>query len=367
VCRRETKTGPRFVVRYRLGGRAYPLVHAGSFRTLKEAKARRDVIGGELAAGRNPLEAFRFPPQPVELEPLRKVAARFEASRVHLSENGRKNIASHLPRILATFGDRDPHGISFGEVQEWVAANTKTPENGGGLDPSSLSRYFATLRQVLDFADVKPNPTRDERVKLPRVVSEEPDPPTAAQAKAILERVGPRWLLPLVVLEQTAMRAGEAAKLVWGDVDVAESRFRLPRRSTKSSRPRWVQVPGWLMEHVASTCPPEDRTAERRVFPRFSVDGAEKAMASACRAAGLPRFSPHDFRHRRATRWHHEGVPTKALADRVGHADAAITLNLYSHVLDPGELPQESLEALLVWFPCGLDAAASGANGAAKR
>jgi hypothetical protein len=40
-------------------------------------------------------------------------------------------------------------------------------------------------------------------------------------------------------------------------------------------------------------------------------------------------------------------VPAKALAERVGHSDATLTLNLYSHVLDPGELPQESLEALL--------------------
>jgi integrase len=71
-------------------------------------------------------------------------------------------------------------------------------------------------------------------------------------------------------------------------------------------------------------------------------------MASACKAAEIPRFTPHGLRHQRATRWLHEGVPTKALAERVGHADAALTLNLYSHVLDPGEVPQESLEALLV-------------------
>ncbi|MGE5434527.1 MAG: tyrosine-type recombinase/integrase, partial [Candidatus Doudnabacteria bacterium] len=180
------------------------------------------------------------------------------------------------------------------------------------------------------------------------IISEEPDPPTAVQTHAIFERVGPRWLLPLIVLEQTAMRAGEAAKLVWGDVDVAESKFRLPRRSTKSKRPRWVQVPEWLMDRIAATCPLEDRTATRRVFPRFSVGGAERAMASACKAAEIPRFTPHDLRHRRATRRHHEGVPTKALAERVGHADAALTLNLYSHVLDPGEVPQASLEALLV-------------------
>jgi integrase len=152
--------------------------------------------------------------------------------------------------------------------------------------------------------------------------SDEPDPPTAAQTRAILERVGPRWRLPLIVLEQTAMRAGEAAKLVWGDVDVAESKFRLPRRSTKSSRPRWVQLPEWLMDRIAQTCPLEDRTAERCVLPSFSVDGAEKAMASACKAAGIPRYSAHSLRHWRATLLHHDGVPTKALAERVGHADA---------------------------------------------
>jgi hypothetical protein len=58
ITARRTSSGPRYVVRYRLGGRAYPIVHAGSFRTLKEAKVR-DLIAGELAAGRNPAEAVR--------------------------------------------------------------------------------------------------------------------------------------------------------------------------------------------------------------------------------------------------------------------------------------------------------------------
>jgi Arm DNA-binding domain len=55
IVTRKTKTGERrFVVRYRLGGRAWPVQHGGSFGTLKEARARRDVIAGELAAGQNP-------------------------------------------------------------------------------------------------------------------------------------------------------------------------------------------------------------------------------------------------------------------------------------------------------------------------
>ena len=60
IRRRKTRSGEtRFQVRYRLGGRAYPLVHGGSFPTMKEARARRDLIGGELAAGRNPAESLR--------------------------------------------------------------------------------------------------------------------------------------------------------------------------------------------------------------------------------------------------------------------------------------------------------------------
>jgi integrase len=336
IRRRETS----FQVRYRRGGRAWPLVHAGSFKTLKEARLRRDLVAGELAAGRDPAAALRVSVTEAPRRSLCEWAEAYRASRVDLSANALRAIGSHLPRILATFGNVDPVTITPTAVQEWVAAN-------GDLNPSSLRRYVSTFQLLLDYAGTDPNPARSKHVKLPRIVQEEVDPPTAKQTRAILERVGPRWLLPLIVLEQTAMRSGEVAKLVWGDVDVVESRFRLPRRSTKSSRPRWVQVPTWLMEHVAATCPLEDRSAERRVFPRYSVDGAEKTMISACKAAEIPRFTPHQLRHRRATRWHHENVPAKALAERVGHADATLTLNLYSHVLDPGELSRESLEALL--------------------
>ena len=58
IVTRETKSGARrFVVRYRLGGRAWPVQHGGSFSTMREARACRDLIAGELAAGRNPAEA----------------------------------------------------------------------------------------------------------------------------------------------------------------------------------------------------------------------------------------------------------------------------------------------------------------------
>ena len=54
-----TKRGKKYVVRYRVGGRAFPVQHGGSFQTMKEARARRDLVAAELAAGRNPADTLR--------------------------------------------------------------------------------------------------------------------------------------------------------------------------------------------------------------------------------------------------------------------------------------------------------------------
>jgi integrase len=202
---------------------------------------------------------------------------------------------------------------------------------------------MATLRMVLDYAKVDANPARDESVKLPAIELEEINPPTGKQFLAVLDKVTRRWVLPLVVLEQTGMRVSEAATLAWGDVDAAECRFRLSARRTKTRKARWVQVPGWLMDEIAATCPLEDRTAERKVFAGFTRGAARNAVARACIAAGVPHFHPHDLRHRRCSLWHGQGVPARELADRVGHARASMSLDVYSHVMPLEELRPEEL------------------------
>jgi hypothetical protein len=46
-----------------------------------------------------------------------------------------------------------------------------------GSFPLSVRNYLGTLRLVLDFADLDPNPARDRRVKLPRPEENVPNPP----------------------------------------------------------------------------------------------------------------------------------------------------------------------------------------------
>jgi integrase len=325
IRRRVTQRGPRFHVRFRLGGRAYPLVHGGSFPTLKEVRTRRNLIAGELAAGRNPADLLRAMVDSPPARMFRQWAEAYRSSRVDIGAETRKNMGSHLLRLNAMFGDRNPAMITPADVQEWIAANAD-------LKPASLSRYMATLRLILDFAGVEPNPARDGRVKLPKIEMAVVEPPTSEQVEANLAYVPRRWSLPLRVLEQTGMRVGELHGLEWRDVDLSGSRFRVRHGKTASAR-RWVAVPEWLIEQIAATCPPDDRTPERRVFQGFTPDVAKNVMARACKAAGIPHFHPHDLRHRYASVKLREGVPVTDLAAQLGHSKKSLTLDTYSHVL----------------------------------
>jgi integrase len=323
ITTRRTGSGPRYAVRYRLGGRAYPVVHAGTFKTLKDAKARRDLVGGELAAGRNPAGLLHAMLEPAKTRTFRTVPAEYRASRVNLAPATTRNIDSQL-KTMTVFNDKDPATITFRDVQGWVAALD--------LKPSSVRPYLATLRLVLDYADCDPNPARDRRVELPRERTTVVEPPSAEEVDTIIRLASPRWRLGLRVLEQTGMRVGEVADLAWAYVDETRSRFRVKTGKTAAAR-RWVAVPGWLMAEVAVTCPRDDRTPERPVFPGFTVNGAWKAMTRACNAAGIAHYHPHDLRHRYASVKVAEGVPVTTLAAQLGHAKKSLTLDTYSHVL----------------------------------
>jgi integrase len=336
----------RYQVVYRRGGRAFKLETAGTFPTQREAKTRRDLVAGWIAQGKNPktelaiLAATHTPERT-----YRKVAEAYKTSRIDTADETKKSLESHLKRLLPIFGDSLPALITVTDCIEAVAVLA------GELKPSSLSRYWATHRLILDFARVDPNPARDKAVKLPRIEQEQKQPPSAEHFERMLRAMPRRYWLPLITMEQTAMRVGEAQSLAWGDVDEDSHRLRLRSSETKTRRSRWVQVPEWLMAIIAASCPREDRVAERRVFRGFNADVAKNAMARACITAGIPHYSPHDLRHRRATIWHHEGVPTRVLMERGGWSSSDIAIETYSHVLPIEDVPPLTLEAMLVMSP----------------
>ena len=134
------------------------------------------------------------------------------------------------------------------------------------------------------------------------------------------------------MLAETGLRVGELHDLEWRDVDIDGSRFRIRSGKTASAR-RWVAVPEVLMAEITVTTPPDDRTAERRVFPGASADAMKNVMARACKAAAIAHFHPHDLRHRYASVQISRGVPVTMVAAHLGHSRKSLTLDTYSHVL----------------------------------
>lgn len=343
IVKRTTSKGePRYIVRYRRGGRHYPLVHAGSFKTQKDARTRRDFVAGELAAGRDPRETLDQAARtaPAETVTYAAATAAFLEARIDIEDSSVTTYRHALNAYGRHLGEHTPvDDITADRVAAAVVALTGTHA------PSTIKTYTDALRVMLDHAGADPNPARDKRVRLPRRARQEVTPPSSRELLAILDHVDPATALLLVALEQTGMRITEALLLEWGDVDQDGSRFRLRARTTKSGHARWVQVPAWLMATI------RDRRHGDRVFVSVSRDQVRQRMKRACEKAGVPVYSPHDLRHRRATLWHGQGVTMRELQERIGHADVLLTLRTYTHVVPIDEVPAEQLAARLVMHP----------------
>ena len=117
----------------------------------------------------------------------------------------------------------------------------------------------------------------------------------------------------------------------------------VPKRESDAVRGAVLDYP----EEIGVLVAVEDRLADVPVFAGVTDDQLRRAMASACKLAGVPSFSPHDLRHRRITLWHYAGVPLRDIQERVGHSWASTTLDTYTHVMPVDELEPAALLAVL--------------------
>lgn len=114
----------------------------------------------------------------------------------------------------------------------------------------------------------------------------------------------------------------------------------------KSRRGLWVDLSPVLAGAIERSLPSrEDRDLEAPLFGGVGADRLRTAIGRACKATGVPLFSPHDLHHRRISLLLHlHGVPWARIGEFVGQRDLAVNATTYSHVLtNEAELDYKAL------------------------
>lgn len=254
--------------------------------------------------------------------------------------------------IRDRFGPLPIVSITQGEVASWAGSLV-----AGGLSAATANRYLATLRSLLAYAvaDGRLHRNVAAGVKLPgsRRTRREGQFLTLPELAALREACAGPYAELVTVLGLCGLRWGELAGLQVGDlVQVPGKGLRLQRAVLASSRS------GELYEDTLKT-----RTARTVALPADAariVDRWAKGKGSdawlfaapgggplgesnwrrsvrwteACRKIGRPTLRPHDLRHTAASVWLAVGADPKVVQRMLGHASAAMTMDLYGHLMD---------------------------------
>jgi integrase len=131
-------------------------------------------------------------------------------------------------------------------------------------------------------------------------------------------------------LSHTGLRINEARQLRWSDVQA--DYILLPGKFSKNGKPRhipFVNGTQGVLEALRRIATGE------RILPAHEV---RRALATACKLAGVPRLTHHDMRHIFTTRCIESGVDVPTAARWLGHQDGGAL---------PGENGSSSAIALL--------------------
>lgn len=159
-----------------------------------------------------------------------------------------------------------------------------------------------------------------------------------------------------LTIELTGMRRGEALALTWNDINfksnvihITKSRNRYGVGPTKTpSSNRSVAIPKKLTELLAEyqfrqkkeALKDRSFSSDNFIFINFlgvpfSGVSVDRYFKDIIAATDIPagKYVIHSLRHTQATLLIADGVSPVDVAHRLGHASAAVTLNVYAHAI----------------------------------
>ena len=278
--------------------------------------------------------------------------------------------------IAKGLGDFSLHRLRTEDVNlHWARMADSGGTRVNGLSPATIRRAHGVLRRALNQAvrwgRIPFNPA--EHATLPAMKASTIQPPSQSTVMTILELAqehDPELALAFAFLAQSGARRGEALGLQWQDVDFDNNKITIQRaisvthngielKGTKTHQARTVALDPSLMARLdahKNACIQRATTAGAKIQATgfvfsASVDGTEpkrpdsliRSFRRLCAKAGVPPSRLHDLRHFAATELLSASVDVRTVSGRLGHRNAATTLNVYSHFV-----PQRDTEAAAV-------------------
>jgi len=251
--------------------------------------------------------------------------------------------------------------VRHSDVQNWVTSLTE------GRSATTVLRAFGVLAGILDVA------VKDRRVpanvargaRLPRKVPRAHRYLTHQQVHDLAAASGKHEAMVLL-LAYTGLRWGEVVALRVRDVDFTRRRLAISENAVevgaetivgtpKNHKRRSVPFPAFLGASLAQAA--AGKQINDLLFSgRFgehvkrATRGQRTWFKSALDRAGLEPMTVHDLRHIAASLAVSAGANVKAVQRMLGHASAAMTLDVYADLFDDD-----------------LDAVAEALDGAARR
>jgi integrase len=332
------------------------------FPTRRAARAYEDEMRGRVSQGDIP---------PVR-ERRQTVAGYLRAWYVGVA--GKATTRAHYRDMCEWYLIPHLGGVPLERLSaEQVDAMYRLLEREGGRHSQGLSAKTVRLVHVVLHRALS---VAVERGHVRRNVAGLAHPPSAKAAKSRnSERVwtpeqlrtwlahiqGDRLFAVWRLIATTGLRRGEACGLHWTDVDLESGAVRVRWELTVvDGAPTWVdgaKTPAGerTVELDAKTCAVlrahRARQLEERLLagPAYRDSGLVvcwpdgrlvhpdrllRALYRHAKALDLPRIDVHGLRHSYATAALDDGVDHKVVSERLGHASAATTMDVYRHVSD---------------------------------
>lgn len=292
------------------------------------------------------------------------------AARVAAGELERRSLADIKAKLAHVLGERGipevkvPH-LSFSVVD---AMRLRLIEHG--MSQANARKVVAQLRAFVNWAVDDGLATRNELMgrKSQRRAREkvEVDIPAAADVKALLvasDDLPAPYGLYVRAAALTGARAGELRGLQWKHVDFDGATIKVEQRAEQSGEiglpktaagHRTIPVPPDLLRRLREAAMAVGRDPDRHVFapaPPAKLIGEARRQWLADNGGpvdhdnfGSRHWRPllkrlglsmkfHGLRHYYASALIAAGVPITEVSRRLGHADVAMTLRVYSHAL----------------------------------